>query len=247
MLKEYKADLHIHTCLSPCSDLHMTPSAIAKTASEKDLDIIAVTDHNSAENVPAAKKTGENNGITVLAGMEVTSKEEVHVLALFEHYEEIQKLQEIIYEKLQQGENDVREFGEQVVVNEYNEVLSFNPRLLIGATGLSLKTIVDTIHSFGGLSIASHVDREAFGVVSQLGFIPEDVQFDALEMSPRIDRKKAEHIFGNFNSIPWISSSDAHSLEEIAKRKTHFFIEEPSFNEITLALKNIDGRRVEWK
>lgn len=247
MLKEYKADLHIHTCLSPCSDLHMTPSAIAKTANEKGLHIIAITDHNSAENVPAAKKTGKNNDITVLAGMEVTSKEEVHVLGLFEHYEEIQKLQEIIYEKLQQGENDVTEFGEQVVVNEYDEVLSFNPRLLIGATALSLKEIVDTIHSFGGLSIASHVDREAFGVVSQLGFIPEDVQFDALEMSPRIDRKKAEELFGSFNSIPIVSSSDAHSLEEIAKRKTHFFIQEPSFNEIALALKNIDGRRVEWK
>ncbi|TNF53649.1 PHP domain-containing protein, partial [bacterium] len=142
MLKEYKADLHIHTCLSPCSDLRMTPSAIAKTANEKGLDIIAITDHNSAENVPAAKKTGKNNDITVLAGMEVTSKEEVHVLGLFEHYVEIQKLQEIIYEKLQQGENDVKEFGEQVVVNEYDEVISFNPRLLIGATGLSLKEIV---------------------------------------------------------------------------------------------------------
>jgi PHP family Zn ribbon phosphoesterase len=247
MLKEFKADLHIHTCLSPCSDLRMTPSAIAKSASEKGLDIIAVTDHNSAENVPAVKKTGKNNGVTVLAGMEVTSKEEVHVLALFERYEEVQKLQEIIYAKLQPGENDEREFGEQVVVNEHNEVLSFNTRLLIGATDLRLKSVVDIIHSFGGLSIASHIDREAFGVVSQLGFIPEDVQFDALEMSPRIDREKADHIFGNFNSIPWISSSDAHSLEDIARRKTHFFIEEPSFSEVTLALKNIDGRRVEWK
>jgi DNA polymerase III alpha subunit len=194
MLKEFKADLHIHTCLSPCSDLRMTPSAIAKSASEKGLDIIAVTDHNSAENVPAVKKTGKNNGVTVLAGMEVTSKEEVHVLALFERYEEVQKLQEIIYAKLQPGENDEREFGEQVVVNEHNEVLSFNTRLLIGATDLSLKSIVDIIHSFGGLSIASHIDREAYGVVSQLGFIPGDVQFDALEMSPRIDRKKAEYL-----------------------------------------------------
>ncbi|HDH50635.1 MAG TPA: PHP domain-containing protein, partial [Nitrospirae bacterium] len=106
MLKEYKADLHIHTCLSPCADLHMSPSAIIRTASEKGLNMIAITDHNSAENVDAAIKAAENTGISVLAGMEISSVEEAHILALFDDMKSAIRLQEIIYENLQPGENN---------------------------------------------------------------------------------------------------------------------------------------------
>lgn len=190
MLRKFIADLHIHTCLSPCADLGMTPSAIVKTASEKGLDIIAITDHNSAENVSAAKKTGEKTGITVLAGMEITSTEEAHILALFDDAESVIKLQDAVYKNLMSGENDARRFGDQIVVNEKDEVLGFNNRLLIGATALTAYDILNTIHSLKGISIASHIDREAFSIISQLGFIPEDLKFDALEISPRMDKKR---------------------------------------------------------
>ncbi len=245
-MKKYKADLHIHTCLSPCADIRMSPSAVVKKALEKQLDIIAVTDHNSAENIIAAKKTAENTELTVLAGMEVASFEEAHILAIFDNIESAMKLQDIIYQNLLPGENDVRQFGEQIVVNENNEALSFNNRLLIAATTLTAHSVVNITHSFGGLSIASHIDREAFGIISQLGFIPEDLKFDALEISPRIDRERAEHLFSDYNSFVWVSSSDAHYLEDIGKRTTSFFIKEPTIAEMTSAIKKNNGRRVEW-
>ena len=116
MLRAFTADLHIHTCLSPCAELEMSPSAIVKTAAENGIDIIAITDHNSAENVVAAKKAAEDTDLTVLAGMEITTSEEAHILALFDDIESSIKLQDIVYEHLLPGENDEKRFGEQIVV-----------------------------------------------------------------------------------------------------------------------------------
>lgn len=246
MLRTFKADLHIHTCLSPCADLEMSPAAIVKTAIEKAIDIIAITDHNSAENIIAAQKAAVNKNITVLAGMEVTSSEEAHILALLDDIEGIMKLQNIVYENLQSGENNEKLFGEQIVVNEDDEVLDFNKRLLIGATSLSAPEIVETIHSLGGLAVASHVDREAFSIISQLGFIPEDLQFDALEISPNMDKGKVVFSFSDYRLFPWITSSDAHWLKDMGMRTTSFYMHEPTIEEMRLALKNIDGRKVEW-
>ena len=244
MLKKFKADLHIHTCLSPCAGLEMSPSAIVKTAGEKGLDIIAITDHNSAENVIAAKKAAANTELTVLAGMEITSSEEAHILALFEGIEDILKLQDIVYENLLPGENDERRFGEQIVVNEKDEVLSFNKRLLIAATALTAHSIVNTIHSLGGLAVASHIDRNSFSIISQLGFIPLDLEFDALEISPRIKREEALNMFDNYNSYTWIFSSDAHDVENIGQSTTSLYMKNPTIEEIASAFKCINERRV---
>ncbi|MBI5676571.1 MAG: PHP domain-containing protein [Nitrospirae bacterium] len=246
MLREFRADLHIHTCLSPCADLHMTPSAIVKTATENRLDIIAITDHNSAENIIGTKKAAEDTGLTVLAGMEVTSSEEVHILALFDDTEYALKLQDIVYKHLASDRDHDGKSGEQVVVNEKDEVMGFNERLLIGATSLTTQSIVDIIYSLGGLSVASHIDREGFGIISKLGFIPDDLKFDALEISPNTDREKAEELFRNYKKFQWISSSDAHYIEDIGRRRTSFFIKEATIAEMRSAMKNTGGRRVEW-
>ncbi len=245
MLKEFKADLHIHTCLSPCAELDMTPAFIVKTALEKGLDIIAITDHNSAENVPAARKTAMKSGLTVLAGMEIASSEEAHILALFND-ERIGELQEIIYNNMPTGENDDIRFGEQIVVNEMDEVLRFNKRMLIAATNMTAEAILNTIHDLGGLAIASHIDKEVFSIISQLGFIPDNMKFDALEMSPHITREEADMMFKNYSSFAWISSSDAHYPSDIGKRTSSFHINSPTIAEIKLAMHKTDGRRVEW-
>lgn len=247
MLKRFKADLHIHTCLSPCAELEMTPAAIIKTALEKGIDIVAVTDHNSAENVTATRKAAENTKITVLAGMEITSSEEAHIFALFDNDGSVMELQEIVYKNLLPGENDEKLFGEQIVVNEKDEVLDFNKRLLIGATTLPAKTIVDSIHNLGGIAIASHIDRDAFSIVSQLGFIPEDLKFDALELSSGNDREKAGPLFARYYAFAFITSSDAHDIKDIGKKTISFFLNEPTIAEMRQALKNIDGRKVEWE
>lgn len=256
MLKEFKADLHIHTCLSPCAELRMTPSTIVKTASEKGLSIIAITDHNSAENVTAAKKAAEKTGLTVLAGMEVTTSEEVHIVAIFNDVESVIKLQDVVYEHLLQPPSPPLTKGgpegegmggfEQVVVNEKDEVLSFNKRLLISATTLTAHSIVDIIHSLGGLAIASHIDREVFGIIAHLGFIPPDLKLDALEISPNTPIEEAETKFSEYSHIPWITSSDAHHTPDIGRVSTGFLMNDAAFEELCLALKGIDGRKVEW-
>jgi PHP family Zn ribbon phosphoesterase len=246
MLKSFRADLHLHTCLSPCAEIEMTPREIVRVSLERGLDIIAVTDHNSAENAEATRRAAEGTGLDVLAGIEITSSEEVHVLALFESPDRARLMQEVIYDNLPPGENDERLYGQQVVVNESDEVEGFNKRLLISATRLPVGSILDVILSFGGISIASHVDRESFSVLSQLGFIPEDLRFDAVEISSRMSREKAETTFAGMRPFTRVSFSDAHCVKDIGKRSTTFTMKERTFQEMKQALARKDGRDVSW-
>jgi len=215
----------------------MTPRRIINSALDKGLHIIAVADHNSAENTGVAVRTGRHEGLTVLPAMELTSQEEVHVLAIFKSEENVAAMQEIVYDTLQSGVNDELGIGYQLVVNELDEILDYNKRLLIGATSLSLGELVKNIHFLGGLAVAGHIDRQNFSVISQLGFIPDDVSFDALEISYAMDLPAAALKFSSYTGIPWVTSSDAHSLGDIGRRCTTFLLKEPTFDEIALALK----------
>lgn len=241
---EFIADLHIHTCLSPCAELSMTPLGIVGKAASLGINIIAVCDHNSAENVSVTRDLALKKGILVIPGMEINTSEEVHVLGLFGDIEDVFKMQEFIYENLQPGANDEDTFGMQVMVNEVDEVLGFNKRLLIGATNLSVDKVVDLIHSFNGLAVASHIDRDGYGIIGRLGFIPAELRFDALEISRRISSDEAEKKFATYRYLPWISSSDAHRLEDIGKRTTSLFMHHSTFEELRLALKGAGGRKV---
>ena len=241
MLKAFRADLHIHTCLSPCGELEMSPLGIARKASEKNIDILGICDHNSAENVPALREAAEPFRINVLAGMEITSQEEVHILGLFDSLEAAFDVQAVVYDHLP-GENDEEAFGLQVVVNAEGEVLRFNPKLLIGASTLTLERIVELIHSFDGLAIASHIDREGFSLIGQLGFVPRNISIDALEVSPRTPLEEARKKF-NFG-FPLTTSSDAHRLEEIGQATTSFLLEAGTAAEIRLALQKGKGRKI---
>lgn len=240
---EFIADLHIHTCLSPCAELSMTPREIVEKAASLGINIIAICDHNSAENVSVTTDLARKKGIQVVAGMEINSSEEVHILGLFGALEDVFKMQEVIYDNLEPIENDEDAFGMQVVVNELDEVLGFNKRLLIGATCLSVNKVVDFIHAFNGLAIASHIDRDGYGIIGRLGFIPAELGFDALEISRRMDTDEARMKFSSYRYLPWISSSDAHRLEDIGKRTTSFFMRHSTFEELRLALRGVDGRK----
>lgn len=240
---EFLADLHIHTCLSPCAELSMTPREIVEKAASLGINIIAVCDHNSAENVAVTRELGRAKGITVFPGIEICSSEEVHLLGLFGELGEVLAMQEDVYEHLQPGENDEDAFGMQVVVNEADEVLGFNKRLLIGATGLSVNAVVERIHRLGGLAIASHIDREGFGIIGQLGFIPRELEFDALEISRGIQPEEAKERFAGYLHFPWISSSDAHLVDDIGKRTTRLLMRHSTFGEFRLALRGVEDRR----
>lgn len=241
MFRPFKADLHIHTCLSPCTELDMSPKRILTIAKKKEIDIIGICDHNSSENSLAVMNAAEKMNINVFPGLEVTSQEEVHVLALFDEIKNALKLQDHIYENLP-GENDEEAFGMQVIVNEKEEVLGFNKKLLIGATTIPLEEIIQIIHSFEGIAIASHIDRESFSIISQLGFIPDNLELDALEISPAISFEEAKKRFKN--NYPITCSSDAHFPDDIGKSFTTFLLKEGTVAEIKKALKNEDGRKL---
>jgi len=244
MSVEFIADLHLHSCLSPCAELSMSPKGIVERAASLGINIIAVCDHNSAENVEATERLAHSKGIRLFPGMEITSAEEVHLLGLFRDTASVIKMQETVYARLQQGEHDEEAFGMQVVANEEDEVLGFNNRLLIGATDMPVQEIVERIHEIGGLAIASHIDREGFGIIGQLGFIPPDLRFDALEISRRLAPEQAQEQFSHYSKVPWISSSDAHTVDDIGKRTIRLVMEHATFDEFRLALRGEDGRRV---
>jgi hypothetical protein len=219
----------------------MSPRGIVQTAKARRVDILGICDHNSAENVPALLEAAGPHRISVLAGLEITSREEVHVLGLFDSLGSAFALQEIIYAHLP-GKNDEEAFGIQAVVNEAGEVLWFNEKLLIGATDLTLAEVVSLIHSQGGLAIASHIDREGFSIVGQLGFIPENLPLDAVEVSPAMSTNEAGRKYGT--RFPITSASDAHRLEEIGRATTLFRLAEGTAAEIRKALAGQGGRMI---
>jgi predicted metal-dependent phosphoesterase TrpH len=235
------ADLHVHTCLSPCATLDMTPQKILRKAGEKNLAMIAITDHNSAENTPAMAAASRLTGLCVIPGLEITTAEEVHVLGLFPEVEHALSMQSLVYDTLQAGRNDEDLFGMQVVANEFEEVEGFNTRLLIGATELRVDEAVSAIHQRDGLAIAAHVDRQSFSVLTQLGFIPEDLKFDALEISRHLTLEEARSRFRQYERYPFITGSDAHDLNEIGVSPTRLRMERPGFPGLRMALAG-DGK-----
>lgn len=216
-------------------------------AKARKLDVIAITDHNSAENVQATINAANNKNIVVWAGIEITSLEEAHVIALFDSIRAVFELQKQIYDALVPGENNEKLFGQQLIVNELDEIQGYNRRLLIGATSLTLFKLAKMVHDSGGLIIASHIDRESYSIVGQLGFIPEDLEIDAVELSANTTIQEAKNKIPDIWEYPIITSSDAHFLEEIGKVTTSLFLEQPTMEELDLAFRNRDGRKIIYR
>lgn len=243
MLKVFRADLHLHTCLSSCANEEMIPLAIVNRAKKKGLNVIGICDHNSIRNIMAVRRAGWQEGLAVIGGVEVTTTEEVHILALFDQHSNLDRMQQLIDQNLR-GENNPELFGEQHVCDENGFVVGHEMNLLIGATDLSVEDVVKNIQDLGGLAIASHVDRERFSLISQLGFVPEELQIDALEISPLHSVSQAADQLPQIRVYPLVSFSDAHRLEEIASSFTTFTGVSPCVRELSKALVGKDGREV---
>lgn len=242
-MNTYRADLHIHSCLSPCADLDMSPRAIAEVSVERGLDIIALCDHNSAENVGAAIRAGARRGLTVIPGMEINTREEVHLLALFQGEAQALAMQRIVYDHLR-GTNRPELFGDQIVANEMDEVEGFNDRRLIGATLLSLQEVIREIHRLQGLCIASHVDRPSFSLLSQLGFVPPDAALDGVEISRPMQKDELLSQVPGLGKLPVVFSSDAHFINDIGRLYTTFSLDAPRLDELRMALEGKQNRRI---
>ena len=244
MLRALRCDLHIHTCLSPCAALDMFPRAIIEKSIAEKLDIIAVCDHNASENAAHVIKLSRGKPITVLPGMEISTREEVHMLALFDDLDSLCRLQGVVYDHLP-GVNQEKIFGCQVIVNDQDDVEGMNEHLLISAADLPLQVVIDLIHRLGGLAVASHIDRPSYSVISQLGFIDPSMRFDALEVTHAMGIGRARRQYPELASFAMITSSDAHVIGDVGRACTTIYLKEGNIGELRLAFQNLDGRYIE--
>lgn len=235
---KYKADLHIHTVLSPCGDLEMSPAKIIDAAKAKGLDIVGITDHNSTLNAITTAKLGENVGIFVLYGAEITTREEVHCLCFMPNPESLQLLQQFINSRTVFFPNNSDKFGYQLVVDELENIIEEIPSLLINSLDCGIEELQKVVSDFRGIFIPAHIDRASYSLSSQLGFVPDGLMLDAMELSKHADRNDFFSKFPWFKNYNYIKSSDAHFIDDIGCVFTEFEMESVSFECIRKALAN---------
>ena len=243
-MNSYRADLHIHTVLSPCGDLEMTPANIVEQAKKSGLQIIGITDHNSTKNALLVKRLAEKEGIFVLTGAEVTTKEEVHCLAFFEFEDQLTQFQQFLEEQITIIPNPDGHFGYQPVVDENDNILELIPNYLPAALKSGINEVQHEVEELSGIFIPAHVDRPSNGLFSQLGFIPPGLKFDAMGISGFSSEKDVRKHYVLGKEIALIRNSDAHYLKQIGEIYTEINIEKISFSEIKMALNQQNKRFV---
>jgi len=242
-MKNFRADLHVHTVLSPCAEVEMIPPLIVQSALEKNIDLIAITDHNASANVHAVQQAAAGTNLTVLPGMEVQSREDVHLLALFETLNVLETWQAQVDAALPNLPNDTDYFGQQFVVDETGEFIRNEPRLLLNSTDFSIDEIFKRVTALGGIVIPAHVERTSYGLFPSLGLISDEWNVLALEISRRTTPDKVAVTFPATRKYPLIQSGDVHRLDEFLGT-TLFNIDSPTLMELRMAFNNIDGRSV---
>lgn len=243
-MKWYRADLHIHTVLSPCGDLTMSPARIIFEAKNKNLDIIGVTDHNSTLHARLMVELGQKYGITVIPGVEVNTSEEVHCLAFFENTDNTEMFQNYISEHLNHVDNQPDKFGMQLVVNEKEEILDEVRPLLIASINAGIDEVEKKVHELGGIFIPAHVNRQMNGIYSQIGFLPGYLSFDAVEITGNQSCSDIVDLYPELGFYTVIKNSDAHYPECIGSAFTEYLLEKPTFTEWVKAVHKKDGREV---
>lgn len=225
-------DLHIHSCLSPCGDALMTPNNIVGMAFIKQLDAIAVCDHNSARNLPAIAQVAGMMGVVLLPGLELTTREEAHLLAYFARVEDALAFSDEVKAHLPPIPNNPKFFGEQQIMNAQDEVIGIEDRLLISALDLPFEACAALIHEHGGLCVPAHINRGSSGVLNALGFLPEHARYDALEIA-----RSAPPPCVDVSGYRILHSSDAHYLENILEPEFAIEAREKSTQALFDALK----------
>lgn len=212
-------DFHIHSALSPCADNDMTPNNIVNMAALSGLNAIAVSDHNTIGNVRAAMEAGKNCGIEVIPAMEVETAEEVHILTLFPNIQAAEYVASEVYKSLPDIKNRPDIFGEQIIMDSGDNITGYEEKLLISPTSLSINSLFGLVLSAGGLFIPAHVDRHSYSILTNLGFIPEELDIKNIEISKNVadldaylDNRK------DLKKYNVLRNSDAHYLQDIAQK-----------------------------
>jgi len=242
-MQAYKTDLHVHTVLSPCGDLEMSPSRIVTQAKSKGLDIIGITDHNSTRQCQIVWKLGRKAGLTVFPGCETTTQEEVHCLALFPDFDALADFQKFLDRRLMYIPNNPSLFGYQVLVDEDDNIEEEFQSYLGASLDASIEEVEQKVHELSGIFIPAHVDRPRNSIFSQLGFLPPELKVDALQISKMAKEKTVREKYRISPKTTIVKFSDAHYINDLGNVYTIFEMEEPTFSELKLALNQENGRR----
>lgn len=221
-------DFHIHSCLSPCGDEDNTPNNIVNMALIKGLNVIALADHNTGKNCPATIAAGKKCGLVVLPAMELTTSEDIHILCLFEKYEDLEKLEKYIADRRMKIKNKPDVFGRQLIMNENDEVIGEEEYLLIVSSGVSVEEVAALVKGFGGIPVPAHIDKQSNGLVGVLGAFDERLGFEMIECS--VDSGVG---------LPQITDSDAHYLWDISEAEHFIEAETCSAHGVFAALRKL--------
>jgi PHP family Zn ribbon phosphoesterase len=243
-MNTYLGDIHIHSVLSPCGDLEMSPVNIVDEAARKGLDIIAVCDHNHLGNAMLTKELGEEKGIWVVLGAEVTTREEVHCLTFFDTEIQLRSFQKFIDDFIPKIQNDTSYFGHQVIVDRNENIKKEIEHSLYPGIDKGINEIEEFVHTLGGLFVPAHVDRKMNGIYAQLGFFPDDLNVDTIEIFRNSSRQKYKDEHPEFEEYQLLKNSDAHFIEDIGRMSSKFLMQTRSFEEFRMALRAQDGRGV---
>ena len=218
-------DLHLHSCLSPCGDNDMSPYNLVNMAKLSGYDIIALTDHNSAENCESAIKIGKEIGLTVVAGMELCTAEEIHNICLFPTAEKAKEFSRYIKTTMPPVKNKEEIFGEQLIMDTEDGILGKEEILLTVASSVSIDELPDLVREYSGVCYPAHIDRESYSIISALGDFPETLGVKAFELTPTADEKKWRDSYPALSDKILIRSSDAHYLQNM--REAEFTLDLP--------------------
>lgn len=229
-------DLHIHSCLSPCGDDESTPGNIVGMSVVKELNVIALTDHNTCKNCAAAMAIGEAYGITVIPGMELTTQEEVHVVCLFYTLEDAMRFDAYVEPRILPIPNNPKVFGNQFICNCDDEVTGEFSTLLISATDISFDKVNDLMTEYNGIMIPAHIDKNSFSISSNLGFVPPDSTFRCFELADMNNLHSMQKQNPYLENCNVITDSDAHYFEKINEAVNTIHAESSSIKDVLDAL-----------
>lgn len=212
-------DFHLHSCLSPCGDNDMTPYNLVNMAKLLGFDVIALTDHNSCRNCPAAIEAGKEAGITVIPGMELCTAEEIHTVCLFPDLESALRFSEYIRGTMPAVLNEPEIFGEQRVMNASDEIIGYEELLLTTASSVGIDDAFSVVRSFGGVCFPAHLDRASYSILSVLGFLYEELGFTAAGFTEKAFLPQYEEKHPLLKNMRILRNSDAHYLENMPEAK----------------------------
>ena len=243
-MKTLLADFHIHTLLSPCAEIEMTPHHIVMRAAQYGVDAVAITDHNASANAAAAVEAAKNYGVKVFPGMEVECREEAHIVVLFDTLEQLAAWQKIVDANMSGLKNNAERFGAQFIVDDDDNFIAEEERMLLGPLKLPAAEVIQKVNAMGGMAIAAHVDRPSYSLLMQLGFLPSDMGLAAAEISSagirELKEQKLKLALGGLN---YVTDSDAHMMDSfINGPKNLITVKSLTVAELKLALAEEEGR-----